>query len=237
MGPRSAIGWVIIGLACGGCDDEPKGSTGSGVGAVCTEPESRSGEATYYDFADGSGNCSFPATPEDLMVGAMNHTDYAASGACGTCVRIAGPLGEVDVRIVDRCPECPAGDIDLSPEAFSRIAEMAQGRVAIEWRYIACPVAGPVVYHFKEGSNPWWTAVQIRNHRYAVASLAYRDEQGAFLDVVRLDYNFFVEETGMGRGPYEFRVTDVHGAVVEDSGIAHVENGDVPGGGQFPECE
>lgn len=233
------IGWAVIGLACVGCKKEEgsSGSAGSGVGAVCSEPVSYTGEATYYDFADGSGNCGFPATPEDLMVGAMNHTDYAASAACGTCVRIAGPLGDVDVRIVDRCPECPAGDIDLSPEAFARIADLAQGRVAIEWRYIACPVMGPIVYHFKEGSNPWWTAVQIRNHRYAVASLAYRNGQGDFIDVVRLDYNFFVQETGMGPGPYAFRVTDAHGATLEDSGIAHVESGDVPGAGQFPQCD
>ena len=146
-------------------------------------------------------------------------------------------MGEVDVRIVDRCPRCAPGDIDLSPEAFARIADIAQGRVPIAWRYIACPVMGPVVYHFKDGSNQWWTAVQIRNHRYAIASFAYQNEEGAFVDVLRLDYNYFVEETGMGPGPYTFRVTDVHGAVLEDSGIAHVENGDVPGAAQVPSCD
>jgi hypothetical protein len=33
---------------------------------------------------------------------------------------------------------------------------------------------------------------------------------------------------------YAFRVTDINGSVLEDSGIQHVENGTVPGSGQFP---
>lgn len=218
------------------------GSTGTGagggsVGEPCADADTHEGEATYYDFADGSGNCSFPATPDDLMVGAMNHTDYAGSAACGACARVVGPSGTVDVRIVDRCPECAPGDIDLSPEAFQNIAELSAGRVPISWQYIECPTTGPLVYHFKDGSNEWWTAVQVRNHNHAIASLAYLDEDGAFVDVPRLDYNYFVMDSGMGPGPYTFRVTDVLGNVVEDGGIAHVEDGDVPGSsGQFPAC-
>jgi expansin (peptidoglycan-binding protein) len=166
----------------------------------------------------------------------MNDTDYAGSAACGACVRIEGPSGSVDVRIVDRCPECPQGDIDLSPEAFAHIADLSAGRVAISWQYIECPVQGSLIYHFKDGSNPWWTAVQMRNHRHAIASLAYLDAGGGFVDVARLDYNYFVADSGMGPGPYTFRVTDVLGNVVEDSGIPHMENEDVPGAGQFAAC-
>ena len=52
----------------------------------------------------------------------------------------------------------------------------------------------------------------------------------------RESYNYFVEPSGMGQGPYTFRVTDVYGNVLEDSGIAHVEAGEVPGAAQFPAC-
>lgn len=238
--------WCFALLAVMGCDDDhathgstgtASGSTGSGVGEVCAGAEMRSGEATYYDFADGSGNCGFPATPNDLMVGAMNQTDYAGSAACGTCARVVGPMGQVDVRIVDRCPECPAGNIDLSPEAFALIAELSAGRVAIDWQYIECPVSGPIVYHFKDGSNQWWTALQIRNHRHAITSVAFQNAEGAFVEVPRLDYNYFVQESGMGPGPYTLRVTDVQGETLDDTGIAHVENGDVAGAAQFPACD
>lgn len=219
-----------------GPDTSPDASgADDGEVAPCDDASVRSGEATYYDFADGSGNCGFPATPDDLRVAALNHVDYAGSAACGSCVRIEGPDGSVDVRIVDQCPECPAGDIDLSPEAFERIAPLAAGRVPISWQTISCPVQGPVVYHFKDGSNPWWTAVQVRNHRNAIAR--FEVQQGdAWVEVPRVDYNYFVQDSGMGEGPLSFRITDVRGSVLEDSGIPLLDDGDAPGAAQFEGC-
>jgi expansin (peptidoglycan-binding protein) len=45
--------------------------------------------------------------------------------------------------------------------------------VPIRWQYVPCDVGGPVVYRFKDGSNQWWTAVQLRNVRHAVSALEY----------------------------------------------------------------
>lgn len=197
---------------------------------------SYTGVATYYTWADGGGNCSFDPTPNDLMVGAMNHTDYAGSAVCGSSVSITGPRGRVTVRIVDQCGDCPQGHIDLSPQAFSRIADISAGIVPIKWRYVATPVQGNIIYHFKDGSNQWWTAVQIRNHRYPVTRFEYMTSQGVFKTVRRLTYNYFVEPIGMGPGPYTFRVTDIYGHELIDNGIPHTENGNVSGTNQFPFC-
>ncbi len=218
----------------GGSGAASGGSGGTGATTACGGEPTHSGEGTYYD-ATGAGNCSFEATPNDLMVAAMNHTDYADSAACGACVRVAGPKGEVTVRIVDRCPECPAGDVDLSPQAFEQIAELSAGRVPITWQYVPCGVSGPIAYRFKEGSNQWWTAVQIRNHRHAIAKLEV-DEGSGFVEVPRLDYNYFVDEGGMGPGPYTFRVTDVYGHELVDTNVPHQEAQIVSGSAQFPEC-
>jgi expansin (peptidoglycan-binding protein) len=218
-------------------DESGPADTNADTGEIepCDAAATHVGEATYYDFADGSGNCSFPATPDELMVGAMNAVDYAASAVCGSCVRIDGPDGSVDVRIVDQCPECPQGDIDLSPQAFAEIAAIEQGRVDIEWTYIPCPVDGPIAYHFKDGSNQWWTAVQIRNHRHAIASFDVLAGD-TWVAVPRVDYNYFVKDDGMGEGPLSFRVTDVAGNVLEDSGIPLLADADAPGSMQFPAC-
>lgn len=230
---------ALVGLS--GCSEEGAPADGDApglVGTPCHDAERHEGEGTYYDFADGSGNCSFPATPDDLMVAAMNHTDYAGSAACGTCIRVVGPEGSVDVRIVDRCPECPRGDVDLSPEAFERIAPLSAGRVPIEWQYIACPVSGPITYHFKDGSNPWWTAVQIRNHRHAIATFEVRDpERDEFVPVPRTEYNYFVKDDGMGDGPFELRVTDVTGHALTDTMIPLGDDATAVGAAQFPACD
>jgi expansin (peptidoglycan-binding protein) len=121
------------------------------VGGVC-DGATHSGEGTYYG-ADGSGNCSFDAAPGDPLVAAMNDADYAGAGACGACVEVTGPDATIVVRVVDRCPECPAGDIDFSEAAFAMIAKKELGRVPITWQYVSCPVSGSLAYRFKEGSS------------------------------------------------------------------------------------
>ncbi|WAS96967.1 expansin EXLX1 family cellulose-binding protein [Nannocystis punicea] len=212
----------------------PGTSETTGGGQAC-ESQDHEGKATYY-AADGSGNCSFDANPGDDMVAAMNTPDYMASAVCGACVQIDGPDGQIVVRIVDRCPECESGHIDLDEDAFPMIADKDLGVVPITWRYVSCELDGPIVYRFKEGSSQWWTAVQIRNHRNAIAKLEFKNEDDAWQDVARLDYNYFVAEEGMGPGPYSFRVTDVHGNVLADEGVPLVEAGESPGAGQFPAC-
>jgi expansin len=207
------------------------GGGSSGGGAL------RTGEATYYNEADGGGNCSFDPTPQDLMVGAMNQTDYANAAICGAYVELSGPNGTITVRIVDRCPECPAGNIDLSPLAFSKIAELTKGRVPITWRIVSPDISGPIRYRFKENSSQWWTAVQIRNHRNPIAKLEFLDTNGQFVAMERQEWNYFLRpglDQGLGPGPYTFRVTDSYGNVLIDSGIALKVAGEVAGGGQFP---
>jgi len=192
------------------------------------------GIATYYD-ATGDGACMFGASPDDLMVTAMNAEEYNNAAYCGAYLHVAGPKGSVEVRVVDLCPECQAGHLDLSREAFARIADLPQGRVDITWQVISPNLDGPIAYHFKDGSNPWWTAVQIRNHRNPIARFEYLDSNSQWVEVPRVDYNFFVQtDPGMGPGPYTFRVTDWYGNTLTDSNIPHVENGTVDGSGQFP---
>lgn len=179
--------------------------------------EPQTGEATYYD-ANGSGNCSFDPSPQDLMVAALNTTDYAGSQACGACLSVAGPNGTVVVRVVDRCPGCKKGDVDLSESAFAKIAPLSRGRVPITWRTVACNVQGPVAYRIKEGSSKFYTAIQVRNHKVPVEKLEYQ-RAGAYVDVPRLSYNFFVADKGVGDQPsgLKIRVTAVNGAVLEDT--------------------
>jgi len=192
------------------------------------------GIATYY-YATGDGACMFGPSPGDLMVSAMNAEEYDNANICGAYVHVTGPKGAVTVRIVDLCPECKAGHLDLSREAFAIIADLPLGIVPITWQVVSPDLAGPIAYHFKDGSNQWWTAVQVRNHRNPIASLEYLNSNSQWISVPRTSYNYFVQTNpGMGPGSYTFRVTDSYGNVLVDSGIPHVENGTVNGTSQFP---
>ena len=191
------------------------------------------GDGTYY-AADGTGNCGFDKSA-DLMVGAMNHTDYAASAVCGECVAITGPKGVVTIAIVDQCPECKPGDIDLSQEAFAKIADVSAGRVSISWKVVSCGLPGPIAYHEKDGSNAYWTAVQIRNSNNAILKLEAM-KNGAYEALPRVDYNYFIDDKGLGNGPFDFRVTDIYGNVLEDKAIPLGANQTFQGAAQFPPC-
>lgn len=228
---------LIAGVAgCGACGDSGTETPGDGtVGPTCmaARPQA-SGEATYY-AADGSGNCSFPAS-SDHMVAAMNATDYGTAVWCGACIAVAGPTGEVVVRVVDKCPGCAKGDVDLSSEAFARISPLSAGRVAITWHEVACDVSGPIRYEWKAGSNAFYAAIQLRNHRYPIASLEAQNGGGTYEAIARVDYNYFVKASGLGAGPVNLRVTDTRGHVLEDSAIALGDGVERAGAAQFPVC-
>jgi expansin len=213
----------------------------------------QTGEATYYTTADGSGNCGFDPTPNDLMVAAITYLDYGnprpetepqngpAAVYCGAYAEVHGPNGTIVVRIVDKCPDvyippslgCAKGHLDLSPEAFAKIAPLSQGRVAITWRVISPELGRPISYKIKKGSNQWWTAIQVRHHRNPITKLEYRAGNGQWVKLLRMDYNYFVGQN-MGPGPYTLRVTDSYGNVLNDSGIPLVPEGEYAGQAQFP---
>ena len=235
---------LVVAAALAACDD----SGGSGtdpdapldpevdapVGPMCSAPRAPlSGEATYYD-ADGSGNCSFPAS-SDHMVAAMNATDYMMASWCGACISVDGPMGSVVVRVVDKCPGCGHGDVDLSREAFAAISPLSAGRIAITWREVACDVTGPVRYEFKVGSSAFYAAIQLRNHRYPIAKLEAQ-VSGTYQTIPRVEYNYFVKSGGLGAGPFTLRVTDTRGHVLEDTGVMLGDGVVRTGAAQFPVC-
>jgi expansin (peptidoglycan-binding protein) len=217
--------------ACGSCASDHKTTP---TGSCAAIPDDEMGDGTYYN-ADGTGACSFDASPNDLLVAAMNAPDYANAAWCGACLEVTGPMGMVTVRVVDECPGCQSGDLDLSPQAFQMIAPLSAGRVSIMWHEVPCNLSGPIDYHFKDGSNPYWTAIQIRNHRYPIAKVEAMVGT-TYQDIGRVNYNYFVDTAGLGNGPYALRVTDTRGHVLEDTGVPLGNNTTSPGAAQFPAC-
>jgi len=188
------------------------------------------GDGTFYG-ATGAGNCMFDAG-SDRMIAAMNHTDYENSQACGAFVAVTGPSGTtVTVKIVDQCPECRPGAIDLSAEAFAKLAAPSAGRIPITWRLLSPQVSGPVSYVYKSGSSQFWCAVQVRNHRNPVRTVEVK-VGGSWRALPRQSFNYFLSDGGAGCGG-DLRVTDIYGNQLTDSGIAVRPDAVQPGHAQF----
>jgi expansin (peptidoglycan-binding protein) len=239
---RSPLGAVFACaiMACGGTGGEASspaagrvdgGPSGPGpatpFGAVVED-----GLITYYD-ATGAGACGYDPSPTDLDVVALDSRQYQNAAWCGACVKVDGPKGSVTVRVVDECPTCDSEKhLDLSRSAFAKVADLELGRVKVKWQFVSCPVSGPVAFKFKEGSNEWWTAIQVRNHRLPIKSVE-ANVSGTWRALERVSYGYFVADPGLGKGPYELRVTAIDGKVLTESGVGFVEGGVVSGKGQF----
>jgi rare lipoprotein A (peptidoglycan hydrolase) len=57
---------------------------------------------------------------------------------CGKCIEVKGPKGSVVVKVLDKCPECKKGAVDLSKSAFEKIADVSAGRVPSSWVEVPC---------------------------------------------------------------------------------------------------
>jgi expansin len=225
---RQLLACCLVFMACSA--EEP--SAPPATQTATTFGPIESGVATYY-AATGEGNCSYDATPADLDVVALDTRQYAAGAWCGACLRVEGPKGVVKVRVVDSCPSCESRThIDLSESAFAKIANIADGRVPVRFQFVTCAVSGPLSYRFKEGSNEWWTAIQVRNHPAPIKTLEAK-VAGAWSPLTRSDYGYFIADKGLGKGPYELRVTSIDGRSLVDTGIAFGEGKVVTGASSF----
>lgn len=168
-----------------------------------------SGRATEHDAGAGDGNCLLGPS-DDMLVVAMNEVDYDNARSCGAFLEVTGPGGSTVVKVVDRCPECPVGALDLSQQAFARISGGAQGGLdTVSWRLLSPANIGPIQFSVKKESSQWWVSLQVRNHRNPVASLEVMSN-GSWIAVQRQMYNYF-EQEGFGAGPFTVRITDIYG--------------------------
>ena len=111
---------------CGeGCRAGPCWSDGIKVN------ETYNGRFTWYNVGVGYTACGSLHGDDELVL-AMNapqfdpftpHGNPNLNTLCNKKIQVTGPHGSAEVLLVDRCPVCPYGGLDLSPAAFRAVAE------------------------------------------------------------------------------------------------------------------
>ena len=180
-----------------------------------------SGIATHY-VLQALPNCSYPSPPADGLFVALSPGEYDNAAACGGYLEVHGPDGSVRVEVIDQCPGCGAGHIDLSEAAFSAIAPLNAGLVDVTYQPLVNPsLPGPISLLVKQGSSQYWLALLAMNTGNSLASVQVRSESGGgWYSLVRASYNYWVAQSGAGTGPFTVRLTDTQGHVVTVQGIA-----------------
>ncbi|KAI1319489.1 RlpA-like double-psi beta-barrel-protein domain-containing protein-containing protein [Xylariaceae sp. FL0255] len=91
-----------------------------------------SGPMTYY--TPGLGACGVTSTSNDAVV-ALNTADYDNGAHCFQWITIDGNGAQTAAQVVDLCPGCGAGGIDVSPAIFDDIAPLSEGVVEVTWYF------------------------------------------------------------------------------------------------------
>ncbi|MFJ8142393.1 expansin EXLX1 family cellulose-binding protein [Streptomyces sp. NPDC096013] len=190
------------------------------------------GVATAYAAGVGDGACLFGPSP-DMMIAAMNTTDYETSRACGAYVLVRAANGKsITVRITNECPlPCAPGQIDLSQQAFAKLADLKVGRLPITWSLVSPSSIGTMSIRYKTGSSAYWCGIQVIGHRNPVARLEV-STGGGWRSLPRTGFNYFISADGSGCGK-TIRVTDIYGEQLTVNGLKVSANVVQPTGVQF----
>ncbi|CAI5739637.1 unnamed protein product [Hyaloperonospora brassicae] len=149
------------------------------------------GEGTSYVLGQvSSGNCNFMYDPGvGTNYAALNNDQWESTNNCGRCAKVScdddrcpDKSKSAVVYLLDRCPECVHGDLDLSPEVFKEITGSHPSRYKIKWEFVDCPVEGNIQYCTKSGSSSHWLAIQPANFANGIESMRIANQAVTMVD-------------------------------------------------------
>ncbi|KAI0537063.1 RlpA-like double-psi beta-barrel-protein domain-containing protein-containing protein [Xylaria digitata] len=100
------------------------------VAAFTSTVAAASGDMTWFN--PGLGACGRTDNDGSPVV-ALNPKDYANGANCGKWITIQANGRQTAAQVVDLCPGCGSGGIDVSPAIFDDIASLDIGRVRVNW--------------------------------------------------------------------------------------------------------
>ncbi|KAG2772391.1 hypothetical protein PC129_g10697 [Phytophthora cactorum] len=191
--------------------------------AAVASAEYYEGDGTSYTLGDiSSGNCNFmSAIPTaSTNYAALNNDQWDNLANCGRCAEVsciddhcADQTTTAIVQILDRCPECSSGDLDLSPTVFKHITGSDPSRLTIRWKFVDCPNPGNIEVCLKSGSNGYYVAVQPTNTLVGVETVTINGESTTMVDSA---YYYLIESTSdVDLTSVAVSITSVEGETVE----------------------
>ena len=214
------------------------------------------GRATFYDAANPAGgkvaggydNISDPNALAKTT--AINNVQWNGSEAAGGFLEVSGPKQRegaepITVQITDLLYERADG-LDLSAEAFAKVAEPINGIVNVEYKLVdpgddfvtpyGYKIGDGIVVESISGANPWYGAIRLNNHRYPVESVDLLTEGGGTVPLERdVDNRFVLNDSSGIYGAQDLVVTDIFGQEVtlDDINITSGDSKDIFTGEQF----
>lgn len=183
-----------------------------------------SGRSTFYGGNVQGGTCSFSTytLPSGLYGTAFSGQAWNNAANCGGCVEVTHKGKTITAMIVDKCPECDEGHLDLFQDAFLALgASASEGIIDTSYNFVHCPkVTGPLTIHLKSGVSQYWFSAQVVNANRRTSKLEVSTDGKSWKAATRTEYNFFEIPSGVGAAKASIRVTSADGAVVVVKDVA-----------------
>ncbi|WP_433073068.1 expansin EXLX1 family cellulose-binding protein [Dactylosporangium sp. CA-052675] len=174
------------------------------------------GSASYYT-AGRNGMCNL-GTPADGAYAAVGRAEYAGGKGCGTLLDVTGPNGTTRVQVVDLCPGCPAGKIDLGKGSFAKIGALSAGIIPVTYTTVRDPQVGPLRVRVKGGKGYSSLSVVVDNHGNPLSTVEL--QQGdSFVALRHGEDNTWTGPSGLN-GTVSLRISDVYGHQALVAGLA-----------------
>lgn len=183
-----------------------------------------SGTSTFYGGNLNGGTCSFSSytLPSGIYGTAFSGFAWNNGAKCGACLEVTAKGKTIKVMVVDKCPECEPGHLDLFENAWKALSPDSSDPMTTSWTEVECGITSPLVLHNKSGTSPYWFSMQVVNANEAVATLEVSTDGGKTWQAAkRQDYNYFENSSGFGATKQSIRVTSASGktVVVDNVGV------------------
>jgi expansin len=203
---------AVIALAAGVVHFAPSSCAATAAGAGAGPATDT---AFYYNPLQAEDRCSIEPLARDGLYASLPSGQYGKGANCGAYLTITGPRGTVQAEIVDVCPGCSVGQIDLSTAAFARVQPLADGHAPVTYQLARDPaLPGPLAVRVQPGSTSGSMAIQVLNHGNPLTRVQVN---GMNLNL-RPD-GYWVAPSGAGGGPFRVNVTDAFGNTAVLTGI------------------
>ncbi|KAK8078535.1 hypothetical protein PG996_004705 [Apiospora saccharicola] len=175
------------------------------------------GTSTFYGGNLQGGTCSFStyALPSGIYGTAFSGSAWDSGAKCGACLEVTAKGKTIKVMVVDQCPECVPGHLDLFENAWKALSPDSSDPMTTSWTEVECGITSPLVLHNKSGTSSHWFSMQVVNANEAVTKLEVSTDGGkTWQGTKRQPYNFFENSSGFGATTQSIRVTSASGKTV-----------------------
>jgi hypothetical protein len=175
-----------------------------------------------FTVINGLGNCGFSniADFDDLYTG-VTMDIYNNGDACGGCMKVKGPDGEVKVRVAD---SNGGGEktLTLSKKAFGMIYHGESGEIPeIQYKWVDCGSEDNIKFEVINGANEWYMGIRPLNANKRVVKMEIYDNNFDEWRQMEKRGDFaFIAQPKDGKLislPYKLRLTSAEGKVIEDT--------------------